>query len=189
MPVRVVVADDEPLIRMGVRCILEDAGHVVVAECGSSDEVVDAVRRHAPDVVLLDIRMPGQGGLEVARQLAAEHPVPIVFLTAYGDRTLVLEAAQAGGYGYILKPVNERQLLAALELAAARWQDIQGLKDALETRKLVERAKGILMQRLGLSEEDAYELLRRRSRNSRRPLRDVARDVLTANEAFRQPRR
>lgn len=184
MPIRVVIADDEPLIRMGVRCILEEAGHTVMAECATGREVLDAVRADRPDLVLLDIRMPGGGGIEVARQLMAEGGVPVVFLTAYGDQQLVSDATEAGGYGYILKPVDERQLLAAIDVALARWRDLRAAQDALETRKLVERAKGVLMQRLGLSEEDAYELLRRRSRNSRRPLREVARDVLAASRSF-----
>jgi response regulator NasT len=182
---RIVVADDESVIRMGVRCILEDAGHQVVGEASSGSETLSLVRELSPDLVLLDIRMPPPDGIEVARRLKTDFPVPIVFLTAFSDRTLVAEAADAGGYAYIVKPVNEGEVLAAVELAGARWSEFHAVKDALETQKLVERAKGILMRRLGLSEDDANHLLHRKSRNLRRSMREVARDVLLADEAFR----
>lgn len=182
---RIVIADDEAVIRMGVRCILEDAGHTVVGEASSGSEALRLVRELSPDLVLLDIRMPPPDGIEVARRLKADSPAPVIFLTAFSDRQLLADAAEAGGYAYIVKPLNEREVLAAVEMASARWNELDAVKDALETRKLVERAKGILMQRLGLREDDAYRLLHRRSRHLRRPLRDVARDVLLADEAFR----
>lgn len=182
---RIVTADDEAIIRMGVRCILEDAGHRVVGEASSGSETLRLVRELSPDLVLLDIRMPPPDGIEVARRLKTDFPVPIVFLTAFSDRPLLAEAAEAGGYAYIVKPVNEGEVLAAVELASARWSELHAAKDALETRKLVERARGILMRRLGLSEDDAYHLLHRRSRHLRRSMREVAQDVLLADEAFR----
>lgn len=181
---RIVLVDDEALIRMGMRAILESAGHVIVGEAASGSEALELIFRVAPDLVLLDIRMPDLDGIEVARRLKAQSPVPVVFVTAFSDRALLSEAAEAGGYAYIVKPVNEREVLAAVELAFARWQELRGALDALETRKLVERAKGILMRRLGLSEDEAYRLLHRRSRNLRRAMREVARDILTADETF-----
>jgi response regulator NasT len=185
---RIVIADDEAVVRMGLRAILEEAGHTVVGEASSGSEVLRIVPELSPDLVLLDIRMPSPDGIEVARRLRAEFPVPIVFLTAFSDRRLLFEAADAGGYAYIVKPVNEGEILAAVEVASARWSDLHAVKDALETRKLVERAKGILMQRLHLSEDDAYHLLHRRSRNLRKSMREVAHDVLETDRVIRQQR-
>ena len=182
---RIVVADDEAVIRMGVRCILEDAGHTVVGEASSGNEALTLVRELCPDLIILDIRMPSPDGIEVSRLLKKDCSAPIIFLTAFSDRALVADAAEAGGFAYIVKPMREGEVLAAVDLAAARWHELHAAKNALETRKLVERAKGILMQRLGLREEDAYRLLHRRSRHLRRPMREVARDVLLADEAFR----
>jgi two-component system, response regulator PdtaR len=187
-PKRIVIADDEAVIRMGVRCILEDAGHVVLGEASSGSEVLRLVPELCPDLVLLDIRMPSPDGIEVARRLKTDFPVPVVFLTAFSDRKLLLEAADAGGYAYIVKPVNEGEVLAAVEVASARWEELHAVKDALETRKLVERAKGILMRRLNLSEEDAYRLLHRRSRSLRKPMREVARDILAVDQVIHQQR-
>ena len=183
---RVVIGDDEAVIRMGVRAILEDAGHTVVGEASSGSDALKVIPEVVPDLALLDIRMPSPDGMEVARRLRAEFPVPVVFLTAFSDRRLLFEAAEAGGYGYIVKPVREGEILAAVEVAAARWDELHAAKDALETRKLVERAKGILMQRLNLSEDDAHHLLHRRSRHLRRAVREVARDILETEEAIRR---
>lgn len=185
---RIVVADDEAMIRMGIRCILEDAGHTVVGEASSGSEVLSLVHELRPDLVLLDIRMPPPDGIEVARRLMTDHPVPVIFVTALDDRMLMADAAQAGGYAYIVKPVREGEVLAAVELAAARWRESHGATDASETRTLVDRAKGILMRRLGLSADDADYLLHQRSRALHRSLREVARDVLRADETFRPPK-
>lgn len=182
---RIVIVDDEAVIRMGLRRILEDAGHTVVGEAASGSEALRLVAEAAPHLVILDIRMPDPNGIEVARRLKVESPVPVIFLTAFSDRELVHEAADAGGGAYIIKPVNERAVLAAIEMVTARWNELQAAKDALETRKLVERAKGILMRMLGLTEDDAYRLLHRRSRYLRKPIRDIARDILVADQVFR----
>lgn len=182
---RIVIVDDDTLIRMGLRRILEDAGHAVVAEAASGAEALRVVPEASPHLVILDIRMPEPNGIEVARRLKVEYPVPIIFLTAFSDRQLLEDAADAGGYAYIIKPVNERAVLAAIEMVTARWNELQTAKDALETRKLVERAKGILMRMLGLTEDDAYRLLHRRSRYLRKPMRDIARDILVADQVFR----
>lgn len=187
-PKRIVIADDEAVIRMGVRCILEDAGHVVLGEASSGTEALRLVPELAPDLLLLDIRMPSPDGIEVARRLKTDFPLPIVFLTAFTDRKLLLEAADAGGYAYIVKPVSEGEVLAAVEVATARWGELSAAKDALETRKLVERAKGTLMRRLNLSEEDAYRLLHRRSRSLRKQMREVARDILAIDQVIHHPK-
>lgn len=183
---RIVIADDEAVIRMGVRCILEDAGHTVVGEASSGTDALRLIPELAPDLVLLDIRMPSMDGVEVARRLKTEFPVPVIFLTAFSDRSLLRDAADAGGYAYIVKPIDEGEVLAAIEVVSARWNELSAAKEALETRKLVERAKGILMQRLNLSEDDAYHLLHRRSRNLRKKMREVAHEVLATDQTFRQ---
>jgi response regulator NasT len=183
---RIVIADDEAVIRMGVRVILEDAGHTVIGEASTGSDVLRIVPEVVPDLVLLDIRMPSPDGIEVARRLRTEFPVPVVFLTAFSDRRLLFEAADAGGYGYIVKPVHEGEILAAVAVAAARWDELHAARDALETRKVVERAKGILMRRLNLSEDDAHHLLHRRSRHLRKAVREVARDILETDQAIRQ---
>jgi AmiR/NasT family two-component response regulator len=183
---RMVIADDEAVIRMGVRAILEDASHKVVGEASTGSDALRVVPEVVPDLVLLDIRMPAPDGIEVARRLRAEFPVPVVFLTAFSDRRLLFEAAEAGGYGYIVKPVREGEILAAVAVAGARWDELHAAKDALETRKLVERAKGILMHRLNLSEDDAHHLLHRRSRHLRKAVREVARDILETDQAIRR---
>lgn len=187
MSKRVVIAEDEAVLRMGIRAILEDAGYRVVGEAASGAECLDLVRSLDPDLVVLDVRMPPPDGVEVARRLRDSSPRPVVFLTAFGDRDLLEAAAAAGAFGYVVKPVVGAELLAALELAWARWQELKDAREALETRKLVERAKGVLMRRLGLSEEEAYRLLQRRSRNLRRPMREVAQAVLVHEEVISQP--
>jgi response regulator NasT len=183
---RIVVAEDEALVRMGVRTILEDAGYRVVGEAASGEECLELVRAHDPDLVVLDVRMPPPDGIEVARRLREASPRPVVFLTAFGDRDLLEAAAAAGAFAYVVKPVVGAELLAAVELAWARWRDLQEAREALQTRKLVERAKGVLMRRLGLGEEEAYRLLQRRSRNLRRPMREVAQAVLVHEEIVSQ---
>ncbi|MCS7235918.1 MAG: response regulator [Armatimonadota bacterium] len=183
---RIVIAEDEAVVRMGVRAILEDAGYRVVGEAADGQECLDLVRAHDPDLVILDVRMPPPNGIEVARRLRETSPRPVVFLTAFADRDLLEQAAAAGAFGYVVKPVVGTELLAAVELAWARWRELQDAHEALETRKLVERAKGVLMRRLGLGEEEAYRLLQRRSRNLRRPMREVAQAVLVHEEIVSQ---
>lgn len=186
MSKRVVIAEDEAVVRMGVRAILEEAGYEVVGEAADGEQCLEQVHLHDPNLVILDVRMPPPDGIEVARRLRDTSPRPVVFLTAFGDRDLLEAAAAAGAFGYVVKPVVGSELLAALELAWARWRELAEAREALETRKLVERAKGVLMRRLGLGEEEAYRLLQRRSRNLRRPMRDVAREVLARDEVVSQ---
>jgi len=183
---RILIADDEPLIRMGVRRILLDAGHEVVGEAASGREVLELVDRLQPDLLVLDIRMEPTDGIEVARQVAGR--VPVVFLTAYGDRELLEAAEEVGAYAYITKPLVESELRAAVALSYRRFQEVRKAREALETRKIVERAKGILMKRLGLDEEEAYRLLQRRARNQRRTMREVAQAVLDSDALISQRR-
>ncbi|MDR5708769.1 MAG: response regulator [Armatimonadota bacterium] len=176
---RILIADDEPLIRMGVRRILEEAGHEVVGEVASGREALELVDRLQPDLLVLDIRMEPTDGIEVARRVTGR--VPVVFLTAYGDRELLEAAREVGAYAYITKPLVPSELLAAVTLSHQRFREVQRAREALEARKVIERAKGILMKRLGLDEEEAYRLLQRRARNQRKTMREVAQAILDSD--------
>ena len=177
---RVIVADDEAIIRMGLRRMLEDAGYQIIGEASTADEVFDLAEGRTADAVLLDIRMPGMDTLQAARVLARDYALPVVFVSAFSDPALVAQATEAGAFAYVVKPVRVEQLLTALAVATARSADLRHANEALETRKVVERAKGALMKQLGLGEEDAYLLLQRQSRNLRKSMRDVAVAVLTS---------
>lgn len=185
MSLRIIIADDEAVIRMGLRAMLEERGYAVVGEAAEGRRAVDLVEKLRPDLVFLDIKMPGLDGLAAAEQLIAAHRVPVIILTAYGDRALIDRAREAGVMGYLMKPLREADLEPAIQVALARYRDLQALaeevtdlQDALEARKLVERAKAALMQRLGLSDEEAYRRIQAASRTARRPMKDVAREVL-----------
>ena len=185
MSLRIIIADDEAVIRMGLRAMLEERGYAVVGEAAEGRRAVDLVEKLRPDLVFLDIKMPGLDGLAAAEQLIAAHRVPVIILTAYGDRALIDRAREAGVMGYLMKPLREADLEPAIQVALARYRDLQALaeevtdlQDALEARKLVERAKAALMQRLGLSDEEAYRRIQEASRTTRRPMKDVAREVL-----------
>jgi response regulator NasT len=178
---RVLVAEDETIIRLDLRGLLESAGFEVCAEARDGEEAVELARETEPDVALLDVKMPRLDGIEAARRILDERPIPIVMVTAYGERDLVLRAVEAGVFGYLVKPFRETDLLPAIHAARARHAELQELREeaeslaeALATRKVVERAKGLLMVREGLSEEDAFARLRRASQVSGRSMRVVA---------------
>jgi response regulator NasT len=181
---RILVAEDESIIRIGLCRILEEAGHqVVVAPDGRT--AVKLARQTGPDLAILDIKMPGLDGLEVARQIYTRRPLPIVLLTAYGDRELVEQAAELPIMAYLIKPVKERELLAMLEVVTTRFAEQQQLlrqanelEEQLATRKAVERAKGVLMQQESLSEEEAYRRIQSQARRERRSMRQVAEAIL-----------
>lgn len=189
MSLRVVIADDEAVIRMGLRTMLEERGYRVVGEAGDGARVLDLVAKLRPDLVFLDIKMPGVDGLAAAERLAETDRVPVIVLTAYGDRGLVERAQRAGVMGYLMKPLREADLAPAIEVALARFHDLRALagevsdlQDTLETRKLVERAKGALMRRVGVSEDEAYLRIQRASRTSRRSMQEIARQVLGGDD-------
>ena len=178
---RILVAEDETIIRLDLRAMLERAGFDVCAEARDGDEAVRLARTMEPDLALLDVKMPKLDGIEAARQILDERPIPIVMVTAYGEQELVSRAVEAGVFGYLVKPFRETDLLPAIETARARHaelvelrQEAESLADALAARKAIERAKGLLMERDGLSEQDAYARLRKASQVSGRPLRVVA---------------
>ncbi len=180
---RILVADDEAIIRLGLRGMLAQMGHEVLL-AADGREALNIARTSRPDLALLDIRMPQVDGLDVARALNERQPMPIIFLTAYSEQDLVAEAAELKAQNYLIKPVDERDLVAAIPIAVARFRDgqaaqsrIDELEDTIETRKLIDRAKGILMQ-AGATEDQAYHTLQRRARDERTSMRQVAEDVL-----------
>ena len=183
--VRILVAEDETIIRLDLRKTLEAAGFEVCAEARNGEEAVALAERERPDLAILDVKMPRLDGIEAARRMLAERPLPIVMLTAYGQDELVSRAVEAGVFGYLVKPFRESDLLPAIRAARARHDELQALREeaeslaeALATRKLVERAKGLLMAREGISEQDAFSRLRRASQSSNRPLKVVAEAVI-----------
>jgi two-component system, response regulator PdtaR len=178
---RILVAEDETIIRLDLREILERAGFEVCAEARDGEEAVALALSEKPDLAILDVKMPRLDGIDAARRILGERPIPIVILTAYGQEELVSRAVEAGVFGYLVKPFRETDLLPAIHAARARHAELQALREeaeslseALATRKIVERAKGLLMAREGLSEQDAFARLRRASQVSGRPMRVVA---------------
>ncbi|MDQ3809403.1 MAG: response regulator [Chloroflexota bacterium] len=189
---RILVAEDEPIARMDLREMLENLGYSVVGEAGDGIAAVNLARALKPDLVLMDIKMPEQDGISAARTLAQERVTPVLLLTAYSDREFVDRAVDAGVMGYLVKPFAEQQLKPAIEVALERWkevrqiqQDLAQTQEILETRKLVERAKGVLMDTQNLKEAEAFRRIQRLSMNSRKSMREVAEAILLAHEAGR----
>jgi AmiR/NasT family two-component response regulator len=190
--VRVLIAEDETIIRLDLRALLERHGFEVCAEAKDGEEAVELVRREQPDVAILDVKMPRLDGIEAARRILDERPIPIVMLTAYGHQELVSRAVEAGVFGYLVKPFREQDLVPAIQTARARHEELQAMRDeaeslaeALAARKAIERAKGLLMQKEGLSEQEAFARLRKASQLSGRPLKVVAEALLATFEEKR----
>src|SRR5436190_3519589 len=182
---RILIAEDETIIRLDLRALLERAGFDVCAEARDGAEAVELARAEQPDLAVLDVKMPQLDGIEAARRILDERPIPIVMLTAYGQQELVSRAIEAGVFGYLVKPFRETDLLPAIQTARARYEELsalreeaQSLSEALAARKSIERAKGLLMEREGLSEQDAFARLRKASQVSGRPLKVVAEAVV-----------
>jgi len=182
---RVLIADDEALIRMGLRTMLEDKGHKVVGAATDGMSALQMTRTEKPDVILLDIKMPGMDGLEAARKIMQERPTPIVMLTAFSQRELVNEARDASVFGYLVKPVKEEMLDATLDLAVTRFQEwkklqreMHDLEKSLVAREIVDKAKYVLMEREGLSEQQAFNKIHRASRSRRVTMQQVAQEIL-----------
>ena len=182
---RILLAEDETIIRLDLKTTLEAAGFEVCAEARNGEEAVELARSERPDLAILDVKMPKLDGIEAARRILAERPIPVVMLTAFDQEELVSRAVEAGVFGYLVKPFRESDLLPAIHAARARHAELEALREeaeslaeALETRKVVERAKGLLMEREGLSEQEAFARLRSVSQSSNRPLKVVAEAVL-----------
>lgn len=192
---RILIADDEAVIRLGLRTMLEAQGYRVVGEAADGARVLDLAAKLRPDLVFLDIKMPGMDGLQAARRLMSERAVPAVILTAYGDREFVEAAKNAGVLAYLVKPVRESELGPTIQIALARFREIQSLRrevgdleEMLQARKVVERAKGILMRRHGLVEADAFTRIQREARTARKTMREVAEAILAdTTDGSREP--
>ena len=187
---KILIAEDETIIRLDLRGLLERAGYDVVAEAKDGEEAVSLAREHEPDLAVMDVKMPRLDGIEAAKRILAERPIPIVMLTAYGQDELVGRAVEAGVFGYLVKPFREQDLVPAIAAARARHAELQELRsqadslaDALAARKVIERAKGILMESEGLSESVAFARLRKASQATGRPLRVIAEAVIATFEA------
>jgi response regulator NasT len=183
--VRVVIAEDEAIVRLDLKEILEEEGYEVVGETGRGDEAVSLVREHDPDVAILDIKMPGMDGLSAAREITGEQRAAVVILTAFSQRNYIEEARDAGAISYLLKPFQRNELIPAIEVALGRFKEMKALKsevnsleEQLETRKVVDRAKGILMDQHGLSENDAFTFIRETAMHRRMTLKAIAQLVV-----------
>ncbi len=183
--VRVVVAEDEAIIRLDLVETLREQGFDVVADTGRGDEAVRLVAEHRPDVAVLDLKMPGLDGIEAARRIAPQRGTAVVILTAFSQRELVEQAREAGAMTYLVKPYRRDALVPAVELALARYREMEALEgqigdleDRLEVRKLVDRAKGRLLDDHAMSENSAYAFIQRTAMSQRRTMRDVAADIL-----------
>mgnify|MGYP001240562413 FL=1 len=188
---RVLIADDESIRLPSLGEQLAGLGHQVVAEATRGDEAVQLAEQHQPDLAILDIKMPVMDGIEAAERITAARPIPIILLTAYNETQLVERATRANISAYLMKPVAEDDLHPAIALALARFREFESLRrevadlrDALEARKVVEKAKGILMRRLDLSEEDAFKRLQRQSQDTNRRLAEVAEAIVLADRMF-----
>ncbi|MCY4423799.1 MAG: response regulator [Acidimicrobiaceae bacterium] len=183
--VRVVVAEDESIIRLDLVETLREEGYDVVADTGRGDDAVGLVAEHRPDVAILDVKMPGLDGIEAARRIAPQRGTAVVILTAFSQRELIEEAREAGAMTYLVKPYRRDALVPAVELALARFREMEALEGQvgdlegrLEVRKLLDRAKGRLIDGHGMSEQDAYAFIQRTAMSQRRTMQDVAGDVL-----------
>ena len=184
-PVRVVLAEDEAIIRLDLRETLEDEGYQIVGDTGRGDHAVDLVAELDPDVVILDVKMPGLDGIEAARRIAASHDAAVVILTAFSQRDLINQAIEAGALAYLVKPFQRSDLVPAVEVALARHREMRALTDQartlaelLEARKVIDRAKGLLMDEAGMTEDEAFGFIRSTAMSGRRTMADVARAVI-----------
>jgi response regulator NasT len=183
---RLVIAEDEALIRLDLRETLEEEGYEVVGETSRGDEIVALVRARRPDLAILDINLPGGDGLTAAAEITAERLAAVLILTAFSQRELVDRAREAGALAYLVKPFQRNDLVPAMELALGRFEEMKALEEAfkdleerMEVRTLVERAKGVLMDELDMKESDAFRWIQRRAMDGRTTMRDVSVQVLS----------
>lgn len=187
---RVIIADDESVIRADLREMLTTQGYLVVGEAGDGQSAVNSARELKPDIVIMDIKMPNMDGIEAAKILTQEKIAPVLLLTAYSQRELVDRAKEAGVVGYLVKPFRENEIGPAIDIALARFQEFRelakqvgDLTETLETRKIVDRAKGILMDTQHLTEAEAFRKIQKMSMNTRKPMKEIAEAIILAQEA------
>jgi response regulator NasT len=185
VPIRVVIAEDEAIIRLDLKETLEEEGYEVVGETGRGDEAVQLVKDQQPDLAILDVKMPGMDGLTAAAQITADKQAAVLILTAFSQRDLIEKARDAGALAYLVKPFQKSELIPAVEVALGRFQEMKALADEnlsltdqLETRKVVDRAKGKLMDNHDMSEADAFRFLQKTAMDTRSTLKQVAQDVI-----------
>ena len=185
MPIRVVIAEDEAIIRLDLKETLEDEGYEVVGDCGRGDQAIELVRDLKPDVVILDIKMPGLDGIETCRRISSERDAAVVILTAFSQRDLIESARDAGALAYLVKPFSRRELVPAVEIARSRHRELRALSEhaatlaeRLDARKVIDRAKGLLMDKHGLAEAEAFRFVQKSAMDARRSLSDVAQSVI-----------
>lgn len=185
MGVRVVIAEDEAIVRLDLKETLEEEGYEVVGESGRGDEAVRLVRELNPDLAILDIKMPGLDGLSAAREITGEQRAAVLILTAFSQRNLIEEARDAGVLAYLVKPFQRSELIPAIEVALGRFSEmralraeVDGLEEQLETRRVLDRAKGILMDECGMKEGDAFSFIQRSAMQQRLRMKAVAEQVV-----------
>lgn len=185
MTIRVVIAEDEAIIRLDLKETLEEEGYVVVGETGRGDKAVDLVRELRPDLAILDIKMPGMDGLEAARLITKDRICGVLILTAFSQREIVEEARDAGALAYLVKPFQKNDLVPAIEVAIGRFKELQMLNgeievlgEQLEARKTIDRAKGVLIDQHKMTEADAYGFIQRGAMNHRATMRAVAEMII-----------
>jgi len=186
VPTRVVIAEDEAIIRLDLKETLEEEGYEVVGETGRGDEAIDLVRQLEPDVCILDIKMPGLDGLSATREITGHELSAVLILTAFSQRDLIDQAVDAGAMAYLVKPFQRSELIPAIELAIGRFRQLRALaeqartaEEGLETRKIVDRAKGRLMDNHQLSENDAFGFIQKTAMRERKTMKAIAEKVIT----------
>jgi len=187
---RILVVDDEPIIRMDLKEILQEHSCIVVAEASDGETAVNLAYSTMPDAVLMDIKMPGSiDGLEAARILIEEEICPVVLLTAYNQKELIEQSATIGVFGYLVKPIKESEVYPALKVAISKWMGLKelkaenaALKDKLEKRKIIDKAKGILMDKYNMKERDAYRKIQRLSMEKRLDMCEIAKSIILSHE-------
>ena len=185
MATRVVIAEDEAIIRLDLKEILEEEGYEVVGETGRGDEAVALVRANKPDLAILDIRMPGMDGLAAAREITSDHAAAVLILTAFSQRDLIEQARDAGALAYLVKPFARNELVPAIEVAVGRFQQMKALQeenlslqDQIETRRVVDRAKGMLMDRHEMKEGEAFTFIQKTAMRERVQMKDIAQRII-----------
>ncbi|MSO39204.1 MAG: response regulator [Ilumatobacteraceae bacterium] len=186
MSIRVVIAEDEAIIRLDLRETLEEEGYEVVGEAGRGDQALKLIRELQPDLAILDVKMPGMDGLEVARQVGDERICGVLVLTAFSQREIIEQARDAGALAFLVKPYQKSDLIPAMEMAIARFRELQALseqndvlEEKLEARKIIDRAKGRLIDEFAMKEQEAFAFIQQTAMTERSRMRDVAEKILS----------
>jgi len=184
--IRVVIAEDEAIIRLDLRETLENAGYMVLADTGRGDEAVQLVRKHKPEVVILDVKMPGMDGIQAAREIATTEDTAVVILTAFSQRELIDEAVDAGALAYLVKPYQQSDLVPAIEIARRRHEEMRDLtdqaktlEDRLKARKIIEKAKGLLIDSSSLTEDEAFKFIQTTAMSDRKTMVEIAEKIIS----------